>query len=127
MVYYLDCDYYVSEHTILFVWYFPLKGLGKCYALAFAERGAKVVVNDLGGGMSGDGKSSKAADIVVEEIRAKGGVAVPNYGNESTKDLFVDTYKSFKYKLLNQNKKIRLRTRKRLSTLQLRALVALMF
>lgn len=30
--------------------------------------------------MSGDGKSSKAADVVVEEIRAKGGVAVPNYG-----------------------------------------------
>jgi len=59
-------------------------GLGKCYALAFAERGAKVIVNDLGGTMSGDvGKSSKAADIVVDEIRAKGGIAIPNYGKEA--------------------------------------------
>ncbi len=56
-------------------------GLGKVYALAFADRGAKVVVNDLGGGMSGDGKSSKAADIVVGEINANGGIAVANYGN----------------------------------------------
>lgn len=50
--------------------------------MAFAERGAKVVVNDLGGGISGDGKSTKAADVVVDEIKAKGGVAVANYGNE---------------------------------------------
>lgn len=48
--------------------------------MAFAERGAKVVVNDLGGGISGDGKSTKAADVVVNEIKAKGGVAVANYG-----------------------------------------------
>lgn len=48
--------------------------------MAFAERGAKVVVNDLGGGMTGDGKSTKAADVVVEEIKAKNGIAVPNYG-----------------------------------------------
>ncbi|KAM3937128.1 peroxisomal multifunctional enzyme type 2 [Leptodactylus fuscus] len=54
-------------------------GLGKAYALAFAERGASVVVNDLGGDIKGDGKSSSAADKVVEEIRAKGGVAVANY------------------------------------------------
>ena len=39
-----------------------------------------MVVNDLGGGMSGDGKSSKAADVVVSEIKAKGGIAVANYG-----------------------------------------------
>lgn len=37
-------------------------------------------VNDLGGNFKGEGKSSRAADIVVEEIRAKGGKAVPNYG-----------------------------------------------
>ncbi|XP_072272149.1 peroxisomal multifunctional enzyme type 2 [Pyxicephalus adspersus] len=54
-------------------------GLGKTYALAFAERGASVVVNDLGGDIKGDGKSTSAADKVVEEIRAKGGKAVANY------------------------------------------------
>lgn len=47
-------------------------GLGREYALLFAERGAKVVVNDLGGSTSGEGNSSKAADVVVNEIRSKG-------------------------------------------------------
>lgn len=46
-------------------------GLGRDYAHLFAERGAKVVVNDLGGSQSGEG-TSKAADVVVNEIRAKG-------------------------------------------------------
>lgn len=46
-------------------------GLGREYALLFASRGAKVVVNDLGGSPSGEG-SSRAADVVVNEIRAKG-------------------------------------------------------
>ncbi|TNN59130.1 Peroxisomal multifunctional enzyme type 2 [Liparis tanakae] len=54
-------------------------GLGREYALAFAERGASVVVNDLGVDIKGGGKSSAAADKVVEEIRAKGGKAVANY------------------------------------------------
>uniref|UniRef100_A0A8D0B8T4 Peroxisomal multifunctional enzyme type 2 n=1 Tax=Salvator merianae TaxID=96440 RepID=A0A8D0B8T4_SALMN len=54
-------------------------GLGRTYALAFAERGASVVVNDLGGDIKGHGKSSSAADKVVEEIRARGGKAVANY------------------------------------------------
>ncbi|XP_053726935.1 peroxisomal multifunctional enzyme type 2 isoform X1 [Synchiropus splendidus] len=54
-------------------------GLGKEYALAFAERGASVVVNDLGSDSKGGGKSSAAADKVVEEIRARGGKAVANY------------------------------------------------
>ncbi|KAG8130802.1 hypothetical protein E2320_017384 [Naja naja] len=54
-------------------------GLGRAYALAFAERGASVVVNDLGGDIKGHGKSSSAADRVVQEIRAKGGKAVANY------------------------------------------------
>lgn len=49
-------------------------GLGRAYALLFAERGASVVVNDLGGSRSGDGSSSKAADTVVAEIRAKGNI-----------------------------------------------------
>jgi len=56
-------------------------GLGRAYALDFAERGAKVVVNDLGGSFKGDGASSRAADIVVQEIKDKGGVAVPDYNS----------------------------------------------
>lgn len=54
-------------------------GIGKEYALFFASRGAKVVVNDLGTSHSGQGSSANAADKVVEEIKAKGGIAVANY------------------------------------------------
>lgn len=46
-------------------------GLGRAYALLFASKGAKVVVNDLGGSRDGAG-SSKAADVVVDEIRRNG-------------------------------------------------------
>ena len=49
-----------------------IKGLGKAYALWFAERGAAVVVNDLGGSSSGEGASGRPADLVVEEIKSKG-------------------------------------------------------
>ncbi|KAM4709796.1 peroxisomal multifunctional enzyme type 2 isoform 2-T2 [Discoglossus pictus] len=66
-------------------------GLGKMYALAFAERGASVVVNDLGGDIKGDGKSSSAADKVVEEIRAKGGKAVANYDSVEAGEKLVQT------------------------------------
>ena len=54
-------------------------GIGREYALFFASRGAKVVVNDLGSSAVGQGNSSNAADKVVQEIKAKGGVAVANY------------------------------------------------
>jgi (3R)-3-hydroxyacyl-CoA dehydrogenase / 3a,7a,12a-trihydroxy-5b-cholest-24-enoyl-CoA hydratase / enoyl-CoA hydratase 2 len=54
-------------------------GLGKAHALLLASRGAKVVVNDLGGGRHGGGTSSEAADKVVAEIKAAGGEAVANY------------------------------------------------
>ena len=54
-------------------------GLGRSYALAFAARGAKVLVNDLGGGRHGDGKSSAAAMAVVDEILALGGDAAANF------------------------------------------------
>ena len=49
-------------------------GLGRTYALELAKRGAKVVVNDLGGARDGGGDgSSAAADKVVDEIKAAGG------------------------------------------------------
>lgn len=54
-------------------------GLGKSHALEFARRGARVVVNDLGGSAFGDGASKTAADQVVEEIAASGGEAVANH------------------------------------------------
>ncbi len=54
-------------------------GLGRSHALEFARRGAKLVVNDLGGSATGDGKSSAAADEVVALIREAGGEAVANY------------------------------------------------
>ena len=59
-------------------------GIGRIYAMELAARGAKVVVNDLGGARDGSGASSSAADAVVEEIRAVGGVAAPNYDNVAT-------------------------------------------
>lgn len=55
-------------------------GLGKAYAILLGSRGAKVVVNDLGGGRDGSGKS-KFADEVVKEIKDKGGIAVADYNS----------------------------------------------
>jgi NAD(P)-dependent dehydrogenase (short-subunit alcohol dehydrogenase family) len=59
-------------------------GLGKTYALDFAKRGAKVVVNDLGGASDGTGASSSMADQVVKEISEAGGTAVANHDSVST-------------------------------------------
>jgi NAD(P)-dependent dehydrogenase (short-subunit alcohol dehydrogenase family) len=53
-------------------------GLGKQHALALARRGAKVLVNDLGGAVDGSGGSVSAAQAVVDEIRAAGGEALAN-------------------------------------------------
>lgn len=53
-------------------------GLGRQHALELGRRGAKVVVNDLGGGVDGSGGSVSAAEQVAEEIRAAGGTAVSN-------------------------------------------------
>jgi NAD(P)-dependent dehydrogenase (short-subunit alcohol dehydrogenase family) len=52
------------------------RGLGRAYALLLASRGAKVVVNDPGGSLTGDGVDSRAADEVVQDITASGGEAV---------------------------------------------------
>tara|TARA_B100000927_G_scaffold56962_1_gene43740 strand:- start:1775 stop:2686 length:912 start_codon:yes stop_codon:yes gene_type:complete len=56
-------------------------GIGKGYALELAKRGAKVVVNDLGGTVDGSGGSLSAADAVVQEIESVGGEAMANGAN----------------------------------------------
>lgn len=60
-------------------------GLGRQHALELARRGAKVVVNDLGGSMDGSGGGSDAANKVVDEIKALGGEAIAN-GSSVTDD-----------------------------------------
>ena len=59
-------------------------GLGRSHALALAARGAKVVINDLGGSRDGSGAGSEMADAVVAEIVAAGGDAVANYDSVAT-------------------------------------------
>jgi NAD(P)-dependent dehydrogenase (short-subunit alcohol dehydrogenase family) len=59
-------------------------GLGRSHALLLASRGAKVVVNDLGGAFDGTGAGTTMAEKVAEEIRAAGGEAVPNYDGVDT-------------------------------------------
>src|SRR5580704_1763730 len=54
-------------------------GLGRSHALLLGKRGARVVVNDLGGSMHGGGQSATPAQKVVEEIKASGGEAIANY------------------------------------------------
>jgi|TARA_X000000950_G_scaffold73513_2_gene91427 NAD(P)-dependent dehydrogenase (short-subunit alcohol dehydrogenase family) len=56
-------------------------GIGKGYALELARRGAKVVVNDLGGSVDGTGNSTNAAQMVVDEILGDGGEAISNGAN----------------------------------------------
>ncbi|KAF2099226.1 Fox2 protein [Rhizodiscina lignyota] len=66
-------------------------GLGREYARLFASRGAKVVVNDLGGSFRGEGSSSKTADAVVKEIKDAGGIAVANYDSVEYGEKIIDT------------------------------------
>jgi NAD(P)-dependent dehydrogenase (short-subunit alcohol dehydrogenase family) len=59
-------------------------GMGRCHALELARRGARVVVNDLGGHPFGGGRDARLAEAVVDEIRAAGGEAVANTESVST-------------------------------------------
>jgi NAD(P)-dependent dehydrogenase (short-subunit alcohol dehydrogenase family) len=60
-------------------------GLGRAHAHEYAKRGAKVVVNDLGGSVDGTGEGD-AADAVVKEIEALGGTAIANKASVSDRD-----------------------------------------
>lgn len=66
-------------------------GLGRSHALEFGRRGAKVVVNDLGGGAFGGGSDSSPAQKVVDEIKAAGGEAVANFDSVEDGDKIVQT------------------------------------
>jgi NAD(P)-dependent dehydrogenase (short-subunit alcohol dehydrogenase family) len=59
-------------------------GLGRAHALELARRGAQVLVNDLGGAVDGSGFSISAADKVVDEITAAGGIAASNHDSVAT-------------------------------------------
>ena len=59
-------------------------GLGRSHALELARRGARVLVNDLGGAVDGSGSSRSAAPRVVDEITAFGGIAAPNHDSVAT-------------------------------------------
>ena len=62
------------------------QGLGRSHAIELAKRGAKVVINDLGGAKDGTGGSSEAALAVVAEIEALGGEAIANGANVANYD-----------------------------------------
>ncbi|MEM1033707.1 MAG: SDR family NAD(P)-dependent oxidoreductase [Myxococcota bacterium] len=66
-------------------------GLGRAHAELFAARGAKVVVNDLGGDRRGDGESARAADVVVAAIKDAGGEAVASYHSVEDGDAIIQT------------------------------------
>ncbi|CDO54451.1 hypothetical protein DV495_002106 [Geotrichum candidum] len=65
-------------------------GLGRAYARFFGQRGASVVVNDLGGSFKGEGQNTNAADVVVKEIVAAGGKAIANYDSVENGDKIID-------------------------------------
>ncbi len=60
------------------------RGIGRAEVLAMAKEGAKVVINDLGGGLDGTGKQAMVADEVVHEVVAMGGQAVADYSDVGT-------------------------------------------
>ncbi len=62
------------------------RGIGRGIALLMAEEGAKVVVNDFGGGPDGSGGDKSPADEVVDEIKAQGGEAAANYDSVASSE-----------------------------------------
>src|SRR5918992_4158441 len=62
------------------------RGIGRGIAMAMAAAGAKVVVNDLGATLDGEGEEKTPADQVVDEILTNGGAAVANYGSVADLD-----------------------------------------
>src|SRR5215468_6465717 len=75
------------------------RGLGREHALLFAQEGAKVVVNDLGGDMHGEGGDPSPAMEVVDEIKGMGGDAIVNGANvadwEGARGLVQETIDTF--------------------------------
>ena len=65
-------------------------GLGRSHAIELASRGARVVVNDLGGSVNGEGQNSEAAMAVVREIEAAGGEAMAHPANVANMDEVTD-------------------------------------
>ena len=75
------------------------RGIGAGVAKALAGEGAKVIVNDIGAALDGEGLSNTPAEQVVDEIKSAGGEAIPDYtdistmaGGESVVQTAVDTY-----------------------------------
>jgi NAD(P)-dependent dehydrogenase (short-subunit alcohol dehydrogenase family) len=60
------------------------RGIGRAHALLLAERGAQVVVNDLGGSMEGTGADDRPASTVAAEITTSGGTAIADHGDMAT-------------------------------------------
>jgi NAD(P)-dependent dehydrogenase (short-subunit alcohol dehydrogenase family) len=62
------------------------QGLGKSHALLLASRGASVIVNDVGGSVTGEGSDRSVAELLVRQIKAGGGEAIADVNSVATAD-----------------------------------------